>query len=225
MPRRAVVAHRGDRSRAPDNSLKALELAIDAGADMVEVDVRRTADGVCVLCHDDIVSDIPASACGPDIPRLSEALRLLAGRIQIDVELKESGYEPQVLQELRDSPVDREDVVISSFLPSALGAVRAGDAAVVTGLITAGFLGATITAGEPTYDFLAPHLDLVDDAFLKQATAARLPLLVWTVNDPDQLTRLFKQPIVWGVVTDDPVAAIAVRNQLQPARPSSRESD
>ncbi len=214
MPRRAVVAHRGDRSRAPDNSLKALELAIDAGADMVEVDVRRTADGVCVLCHDDIVGDIPASACGPDIPRFTDALRLLAGRIQIDVELKESGYEPQVLQELRDSPVGREDVVISSFLPSALGAVRAHDASVMTGLITAGFFGATIPAGEPTYDFLAPRLDLVDDAFLKQATAARVPLLVWTVNDPDQLTRLFKQPIVWGVVTDDPVAAIAVRNQL-----------
>ena len=75
LPRRFVVAHRGDRSRAPDNSLAALELAVKAGADMVEVDVRRTADGVCVLCHDDIVSRLSAGACGPDIPRLAAEAR------------------------------------------------------------------------------------------------------------------------------------------------------
>lgn len=213
LPRRCVVAHRGDRSRAPDNSLAALELAIKAGADMVEVDVRRTADGVCVLCHDDVVSGLSASACGPDIPRLADALRLIAGRIQIDVELKEAGYEGQILQELRDSPVAHGDVVISSFLPVALAAVRARDAAVLTGLITAGPGGAAMTVGESTYDFLAPRVDLVDVPFLTRATASRVPLLVWTVNDPERLAWLFTQPIVWGVVTDDPATAVAVRSR------------
>ena len=51
-----VVAHRGIISEAPENSLLAIERAIDAGADLVEIDVRATTDGVLVLMHDATVS-------------------------------------------------------------------------------------------------------------------------------------------------------------------------
>jgi glycerophosphoryl diester phosphodiesterase len=47
-----VVAHRGDRTRAHENTLTAIEHAIAAGVDYVELDVRRTADGSYVLMHD-----------------------------------------------------------------------------------------------------------------------------------------------------------------------------
>ncbi len=48
-----VVAHRGASHVAPENTLSALRSALARGADMVEVDVRRTADGALVLLHDD----------------------------------------------------------------------------------------------------------------------------------------------------------------------------
>ncbi len=48
-----VIAHRGASGRAPENTLAALELAIDSGARWAEVDVQRTSDGVLVLVHDD----------------------------------------------------------------------------------------------------------------------------------------------------------------------------
>lgn len=48
-----MIAHRGASHVAPENTLSALRSALAAGADMVEVDVRRTADGALVLLHDE----------------------------------------------------------------------------------------------------------------------------------------------------------------------------
>jgi glycerophosphoryl diester phosphodiesterase len=50
-----VIAHRGHHARAHENTLTALREAADAGADYVEMDVRRTADGHYVLLHDSTV--------------------------------------------------------------------------------------------------------------------------------------------------------------------------
>lgn len=50
-----VVAHRGHWRAAPELPLKAVDLAVRAGAHVVEIDVRRTADGHLVLMHDSTV--------------------------------------------------------------------------------------------------------------------------------------------------------------------------
>jgi glycerophosphoryl diester phosphodiesterase len=49
---RPNVAHRGNSSAAPENTLAAFRAAIEAGADGAECDVRRSADGVLFLSHD-----------------------------------------------------------------------------------------------------------------------------------------------------------------------------
>ena len=51
-----VVGHRGASLEQPENTIEALEAAIDAGADAVEFDVRMTADGHAVVMHDPDVS-------------------------------------------------------------------------------------------------------------------------------------------------------------------------
>ena len=47
-----VIAHRGDWRNFPENSLEAIESAIQMGVDVVELDIHRTADGELVVCHD-----------------------------------------------------------------------------------------------------------------------------------------------------------------------------
>ena len=47
-----VIAHRGASAEAPENSMEALELGMELGADAIELDVRRSADGVLVVIHD-----------------------------------------------------------------------------------------------------------------------------------------------------------------------------
>ena len=47
-----VVAHRADWRNYPENSLEAINSAIEMGVDMLEIDVQRTKDGVLILMHD-----------------------------------------------------------------------------------------------------------------------------------------------------------------------------
>ena len=50
-----VAAHRGWRSKYPENTMEAFRAAIELGVDQIETDVRITKDGVLVLIHDDTV--------------------------------------------------------------------------------------------------------------------------------------------------------------------------
>jgi glycerophosphoryl diester phosphodiesterase len=111
----AIVAHRGASATYPENTLLSFQGAIDAGADIIELDVRLTADQVAVVLHDPDVSattdgtgfvhtltleevkrlDATAGK-GPrtEIPTLLEALQLLSGRAGIDIEIKNLPGEP-----------------------------------------------------------------------------------------------------------------------------------
>ena len=107
-----VIAHRGDRSAAPENTLPAFQCALSAGADGVELDVRLTQDGQLVVFHDyrlDRTSDghgrvmdrtlaevrslDVGSWFGPafkseTVPTLDEVFELLPQDFLINVELK-----------------------------------------------------------------------------------------------------------------------------------------
>src|SRR5688500_15264140 len=48
-----VIAHRGASAYAPENTMPAFELAVRQGADMLELDVQRSADGALVIFHDE----------------------------------------------------------------------------------------------------------------------------------------------------------------------------
>ena len=53
-----IIGHRGDSSRAPENTLAAIRLAMEAGADGVEFDVRLSKDGVPVVIHDETLERV-----------------------------------------------------------------------------------------------------------------------------------------------------------------------
>ena len=68
MPR--VFAHRGASQRAPENTVEAFRLAAELGADGVELDVRRSADGALVVHHDPHLPDgrLIAATAFADLP-------------------------------------------------------------------------------------------------------------------------------------------------------------
>jgi len=109
------VAHRGASAAEAENTLPAFELAIAAGADVVEFDVRLSADGVAIVMHDPGVDRTTdgrglVAELGIDdlrglrirtrdggitaIPTLEETLASLSGRIGVDVEIKNLPGEP-----------------------------------------------------------------------------------------------------------------------------------
>jgi len=87
LPRPAIIAHRGDRANAPENTLAAFKQAADKGADAIEFDVKLTADGEVVVLHDQTV-DRTTSGRG-NVSRLS-----LATLRELDASVQFSGQFP-----------------------------------------------------------------------------------------------------------------------------------
>ncbi len=129
-----VIAHRGNHARAHENTLTALQAAIEAGVDFAEIDLRRTADGQYVLMHDATVDrmtdghgavkdlsfdqiralhvrDLKRPEIPPDrVPSLPEVLTLIKGRLNIYLDFK-AGERSFVAQAIRDAGVTNQILV------------------------------------------------------------------------------------------------------------------
>lgn len=201
-----VCAHRGASAYHPDNSLVGFEAAIAMGADMVETDVRRATDGRLVLAHD----PLPPGDDGRGLPGLADLVALAAGRIALDVELKEAGCEEDALALLAPRPAG---LVVTSFIPEVVARLRALDPSLRLGLLVEDEDGhdALRRPDRCGADFLAPWLPLVTPEMTAHAAQARRPLAVWTVNDPAEIGRLLDDDGVAVVITDVPDVAVRLR--------------
>lgn len=201
----AVCAHRGASRRHPENTLAAFAAAVSMGADMIETDVRRTAGGALVLAHDPLGPRPPR-----DLVELPELVELADGRIALDVELKEAGYEAQVLAALDPRPAG---LVVTSFIPEAVAAVRELDPEIQTGLIfrpgdRRDLAGRADACGAR---MVVAHSSSVRPELAAEVRRAGRPLMVWTVNDRRRLAAVMAMPGVTHVVTDVPDVALAIR--------------
>ena len=137
----ARVGHRGASALAPENTLRALELAVELGCDMLEFDVLDLVDGTLVLAHSNDLHEVSHGAArgrvrsrdidglrraAPEVPTLDEALAFCAEKlpgIGLQVDLKRHGIEAAVVEALQRHEVfDRSWV--SSFDIRSLRALR-----------------------------------------------------------------------------------------------------
>jgi glycerophosphoryl diester phosphodiesterase len=222
LPR--VIGHRGAAAAAPENTLAGLRAAHDAGARWVEFDVRLSADGAAVLAHDPTleriagrkarIAGLTASALAAHgIPSLDDALTLCAALgLGANVEMKYCGRRSRALAYAVAAAIRRvgapPPVLVSSFRPSLLLALRAADPAIPRGLLMSrlrpGWRGRLRAVRPAALVCGVRRLTAPDCAALK---ATGLPLAVYTVNDPDLARRLW----LWGadaVITDDPARLV-----------------
>ncbi|MGH2913784.1 MAG: glycerophosphodiester phosphodiesterase [Solirubrobacteraceae bacterium] len=210
-----VIAHRGAWGPPPQNSLEAFARAIELGCDGIELDVRRTADGRLVVVHDARVGGRPVSGLTRArlrAPLLSEVLDLAAGRIVVDVELKQDGYVEQAMEQIaaRLSP---DSYVVTSFVDAVLPQVKCACPQARTGLLVGPRLRRRELDGRirrAAADLLAPHVSLVRRGILTWAAQRGLPAWIWTANDPRALRRLSAAPQVEALITDKPRIALAI---------------
>jgi len=213
-----LVAHAGGAASAGGDVLAGIDVAVAGGAAMVELDVRRTRDRVLVVHHggppgEETFAARDFSELGSSAPRLDDVLAHVAGRAAVDLELKEAGYESDLVR-IALEHVDRERLVVSSFLDAAVRAVRDTAPEIATGLIVGrrpslARIGGTIADAFPFRrlaaagaDFLAPSRAL-DVVRLRGRAASRgIPVLLWTVNDPAKLDEALADRRLLGVVTD-----------------------
>jgi glycerophosphoryl diester phosphodiesterase len=203
-----LLGHRGARRAAPENTLAAFELALAHGCDGFEFDVRATADGVLVVCHDPEVANLAVdrgsfvqlTARCPDLPDLNEVLARFASRAYLYIELKVAGLEDAVLAALsRHQP--QHGYVVASFLPEAITSVHERDRSIPLGLISSRSDHLSLWRSLPIA-ILMPQYPLVSPALLKEVHEAGKQVFVWTVNEAEQMRALAAAGID-GILSDD----------------------
>jgi glycerophosphoryl diester phosphodiesterase len=227
-----VLAHRGSRTRAPENTLRAFGLAIDEGADGVELDVRTCRTGEVVVVHDPnlwrtggdprevaelSVREVRAADVGEGerVPLLEEALDLVIGRGGIvNVEVKgdvpdRPGCARAVGRALmRRSARDRDQVIVSTFDPLTFLVLRASTRGVALGFLFddrhTGVYRAIVVRRWLRPDAVHPERAIATPRAIARWRRRGLRVHVWTVNDPDE-ARALSRAGVDALITDDPI--------------------
>ena len=209
--------------------------AIALGVDYVEFDVRRTKDGVTVIFHDDRTasgrdvrglgfSDL-AGEVGLEALTLDELLDVVAGRVGLHLDLKEPGYEAEIVHSILDRCAVEEFVITSGV--EEIRTIKVQFPHVRVGLS----IGDGLTSLAPWFkvrhrlseifprrrlershaDFVAVHQDLARLSMLRYCERAGIPAWVWTVDDEPSIARFVRDRRVAALITNRPDIALRLR--------------
>lgn len=203
-----VIAHRGASAAAPENTIEAFHLARTLGADWVELDARRTADGAVIVHHDAELADgrtivelrqveLPDSVC--DLEAALDACEGMSINIEIknwptDPDFDEAELVARHVVELIAARSLHDRVLVSCFHYPTLQLVRDLDPTIPTAFL---FMVLDRSWDEVAADVAAhghvalhPWDVVVDQALVDAAHGAGLDVNVWTVDDPDRMAQL-----------------------------------
>jgi glycerophosphoryl diester phosphodiesterase len=228
-----VIAHRGASAYAPENTLAACELAVQMGADMIELDVQRTSDGELVVFHDDTTERWDGKKRLVGMCSLSELLTLDIGGervatlaevfeltrrtgIALNVELKQPDIVAPSVQMIHEFGIAKK-VIISSFYQAALAELFR-----TAPHIERGYLMGTDTyrfdvRARELWPFLAlkrveahawhPYFDLpAIEQIIPLVRKAGYAVNVWTVDDPAIMRHMIELGAT-GIITNKPDVA------------------
>jgi glycerophosphoryl diester phosphodiesterase len=238
--RPAISAHRGGSENAPAATLEAYKSAVSTGAEYVEFDIRRTKDGTLVVYHEERVNHT-----GPmlgeisyqelceyaeyQVPKVDEVMELIAGRAIGHLDLKEVGYEEEVIEHAI-SILGEGNFVATSLEDVSIARIKQKFPQVRTALS----LGRDLD-GKPTWekirvrwselfplrrirdcgtDWVAVNHKLARLTVLRICTGRGINAMVWTVNEEKLIESLLADRRVEVLITDRPQHAVSTRAAL-----------
>lgn len=211
------VGHRGAKAYATENTIESFEKAIDMGANAIELDVRISGDGQLLVSHDDNLKKVFGkdvsikdttlkelkSLTEERIISLEEALHFLGSKVsKILVELKEAGYEKEVLDLIKKERLE-DRIIVVSFLEEVLSRVRKLNEKIETGLVYAKFKKPIDAALKLKAQYLVPLYRFVHRRDIAKAHKSSLKVIVWTVNNKKDAEEFIAKDVD-GIATDKP---------------------
>ena len=223
-----VVAHRGAKGLVPfENTIEAFAKAIEVNADCIEIDIRKTKDNIIAVYHDKdidgvLLADLTynqllgiAKEKGYHIPTLEETVLFVKGKILLDVEFKEVGYEKEVIDIILKH-LKYDEFFIRSFNDETILAVKNYDKKVLSSLLLGkdkpkNVLRVRLSELFPYLrlkrckaDFVSPHYRLLKFGYVTRMKIMNYPISVWTVDDRKLMEKLYHKKKVWSMVTNYP---------------------
>lgn len=221
------IAHRGASGRFPENTLRAFEVAIAAGAQVCELDVQASSDGVLMVIHDDTVERTTDGSgavramtlaelkrldagvrfgrefAGERIPTLDEVMELARGRCGLNLEIKGAGIERRICETIiRHRAL--ATTIVSSFDWDALAVVRRYEPQMRVGLLASQWPARLVGAAfELRADSINPRADIVTEDLCIAAHERNLSVLAWTADESAEMRRLIACGVD-GIMTNYP---------------------
>jgi glycerophosphoryl diester phosphodiesterase len=226
--------------RSAENTLAAFDAAIALGCDYVELDVRFTSDGIAVVSHDGEVTGADGTRrsiadhrldeiAGATLVTLDAVLELMRGRVGAHVDLKVRGREAELAHRVVDA-LGAGAVVITTAEDASVRRLVAWASEHAPGLMVglsssprsaSGRWPRLVARGHSAFartrvrrsgaTVVVAHRTLARWSLRAYARRRGLPLLVWTVDRPDELARWMNDPATWMVTTNHPARALAAR--------------
>ncbi len=237
-----VIAHRGGRKWAPENTLAAFGKSVEAHVDGVELDIHRCKTGELIVIHDETVNrttngsgyvkdktlaELKALDAGswyaPEfknerLPLLSEVLDLVDGKAIVNVEIKNATVQypgiDDALVELLSHYKYPDKIIVISFDHTILQSLHKK-----APQYKIGFLDAAIPADIAKYAGSIgatgwnPDYEEAREDEVKLAQEAGLEVFPWTVNKPEDWAHL-ERIHVDGIITDDPVGLLKFEHRM-----------
>ena len=181
-----IIAHRGASADFPENSLDAFSGALQQGADWVELDVRRSKDGVLVVHHDahlaggDLIKDLDSNSLPEGVPSLAEAFEA-SESMGVNIEIMLLPCEPdfdevdlvcEAVVGLVRAYRSTDKILVSSFDINAIDRIKETDPLIATGwLVAERSDGIQILdrARSQNHSAINPWDDIVDESLIEEA--------------------------------------------------------
>ncbi len=220
-----IIAHRGASVAAPENTLAAFRLAIQQGADGIELDVHATADGHLIVMHNATVdrttdgegaiaeltlAEIKRLDAGrwfaPDfagerVPLLEEVLEVARGHLLVDIEVKVAGIEAEVVDMVKRFDMVNA-VLLTSFFPQVLTAAQALAPEIPGGLLQ--LHGEVDEALRLRVPVLLPLLTSLSRAMIDTSRQHGMAVIPWTARTEGEIQQALHHA-VHGIIVDDPL--------------------
>ncbi|MBI3812603.1 MAG: glycerophosphodiester phosphodiesterase [Nitrospirae bacterium] len=214
-----IIAHRGASGHAPENTMAAFRLAVEMGADWIELDIHQTADGHLVVLHDftlertagdrrpiqtltlkqikkfDVGLWWDKAYRGARVPTLDDVLTFARNRIRVQIELKRGsslypGIEVRLIETITRHEAERWTAV-SSFEIEGLKTLRRLDDKMSLGLLTRKTRPREVLEEAVSLKVQSIHISTrrLSKTLLTQAHSVGLPVYAYTVNRPSLMSR------------------------------------
>ncbi len=239
-----IFAHRGASAYAPENTVEAFALAMEQGADGIELDVQMTKDGQVVVIHDETIDRVSdGTGAVRDytleelkkfhfsnhmenyenavIPTLKEVLDLIkSSSMLLNIELKTGIYwypnlEEKTMELVKEAGME-DRVIYSSFNHYSIKKIlELNPHAECAFLYSDVILNVDKYAKNAGVCGLHPAVYHLKMAeFLKEYQESGLKVRVWTVNKKEDMEKFIKADLE-AVITNYPDKALEIRNVLQ----------
>ena len=203
-----VIAHRGASSIELENSLAAFKAAAPQGADGVELDIHSTTDGELIVHHDETIggthiakSSAQAIAAlrlnGEPVPTLSQALDAIAPRLQVFIEVKtlDPRWDDRLFETMDQGP-NPAGYAIHGFDHRIVRRLSAKRPGLPCGVLSSSYdVRPLVALQDAGAAILWEERSLVDEVLISTLHDAGAQIFVWTVDEPNELSRL----VAWGV--------------------------